>query len=186
MWGWIAGALALLPVLLVLALFVPVDVSVRRELGERARVRIGWMWDRVGFDLHGKAREKTEAESESKTGRPLAIGAMLQTEGFPAACARCVWRLWRSWRLRELRARVHIGGADPAETGMLAGTIAPLTALAAVGATIEIAPDFERERLDAEGRAAARVWPALALAAMIAFLLTPATIRAIRRGRRAA
>lgn len=187
MWGWIAGAFALLLLLMAAALLVPVDVSVQRDLGQRVRVRIGWLWGRVGFDVHGKTKaEPQQEEEDAEERRRIAIGPMLSTDGFLSACARCLRRLWRSWNLRELRARLHLGGADPAETGLLAASVAPLAALAAVGAVVEIAPDFERERLEAEGRFAARVWPALALGAVIAFVLTPATWRAWSRGRRAA
>lgn len=181
--GWLLLALALLVVTLVLLIPLDAVLDARAGGGElQRRARLEWLFGLVKGELRPRGAHPDDAGARE---RRLDLLAMWRTDGFPETVRRLLSRLRRSGRLRELSAHVRFGLVDPAETGRAMGVVAPALVLLPLprGADVRVEPDFERERFDADLHARVRAWPLLALAAMVAFLLTRATWRALRAGR---
>lgn len=184
--------LAALAAVLALLLAVPVDVGVTAHRRERlqARVTVRWLWGRVrlpvpeGGGAKAKKPKTTEKPARPKSGRPSGARralAVVRTPGFPRRAARLLGRLAGRVRVRRLELAVRLGLDDPADTGRLWGVIGPAAALVPVppSARVAVTPDFTAPvfHLDAEGEA--RVVPLAVLGSVAAFLLAPATLRAL-------
>lgn len=189
--------LAILAILVAL-LAVPVHVSgrARKEGTFEGRVRVRWLFvDRriETGDAHERepreARARPPAEKQEEKRRRSVRGVLhaLRTEGLAAAARRLVARTIRSARVERFTLVGRAGAGDPADTGLLFGALAP--ALATLWmvprANVSILPDFAHAGVAGELEGEARVVPLRALAAFVAFALTPATIRAWFRFRRA-
>lgn len=185
---WVAGIAAAL--LLLLAVPVDVGFEVRRRERTEARVHVGWLWGRVRIPVRkGRAKppraRRARAERRARRpGRPSPARravAMLRSPHFPRRVVRLARALAARFRIRRLELSARLGLDDPADTGRLWGLVGPVAALVALPAAARIAvtPEFAGPRFELEARGEARFVPVLVLAVLAAFLLSPATLRAL-------
>ena len=178
--GGVAGLLGLL------AIPVDVAISVRRDDGVWAgRVTLGWLFGLVRVRLRkpGKrARGKSGHTGMGRHGRggSRRLATAIGTDGF----ARLILRLGRNLihhiHVHDVVLRARVGLADPADTGRLWGLVGPasVAAEALPGSCIEVSPDFDAEVFDLDGSGSVRFLPVALLGAVLAFLLSPSTLRA--------
>jgi hypothetical protein len=92
----------------------------------------------------------------------------------------------RSLHIRDFSLRAWLGMEDPADTGVMFGTLAgTMGALVPRGTRIDLAPDFTGPR--AEVVLGGRLWlvPGRMLLHLVALLLTPSVLQALYRLARA-
>ena len=124
--------------------------------------------------------DRGEAERKSSSWNLQDVLSILRTEGLKDNLKHLLGGLARAIRISYLRASLHIGLEDPADTGLIAACI-----WSAAGylqsfypLEIDIQPSFCQERLDGEGSAALRIWPALLLLAFLRFALSRPSLSA--------
>ena len=181
------------------ALAVPVDLEVARPGGGLpTSVRVGWLGGRViwepvpGTETQADAEEPAPPEGEEeeepsgqrRPGVRRALAA-LGTPGLAPTAGRTLARMGAAVRLRRAAATVRL--PDPADTGRLWGLVGPgAAALPADWRTrLDLRPDFSPGEPEVTGRLTARVVPLRLVAAVLAFLLSPAVLRAGWRAARA-
>jgi hypothetical protein len=105
--------------------------------------------------------------------------AMFRVRGFLGRLLLLARRLVRSIHVQYVEVDLEVGTGDPAETGLIFGVIAPSVALATFGFTpnIRIQPNFVENTLEGYARVAVRVYPIMLLPPLVAFVLSPATLR---------
>ncbi|MBA4176257.1 MAG: hypothetical protein C0505_06820 [Leptothrix sp. (in: Bacteria)] len=179
--------------LLLLLLAVPVGVEFRlRRVGAfDARVTIRWLFGlvrlRAGWPMPAAGARRPAPARRAKPGHGPrgSPGRALRLFG-DAAFRRRVVRLVRDLvaaaRLRDLSLHARLGLGDPADTGRLWALIGPLNAAAQGLARCElrVEPDFGDPVFEFDARGAALLVPLRLLALGVAFVLSPATLRAWR------
>jgi hypothetical protein len=180
---WILAVIAGLLLFAVLVLAVPVDLTfqIRRDGAFSSKVRIGWLFNRIGRDLTGrKEPEKTQPARKRPRAKPFL--AMVRSRGFLRRLLRYLRDVLRAMQLRELEGDLRVGLSDPADTGMLFALIMPVTAgvRAAVPVDVRIRPDFQRPVLQGYLNGDLRVVPIRLLAVSLVFACSPATLRGLR------
>lgn len=197
----LAVVLGGLLIALVVLLALPARFTLRVERDERTRLsaEIGWLGGRLPlrYTREPGTAPATEAEREEPEAEPTAgpsaldrasqALAVLRTEGFLERTGRLVGDLVRSFRFEQLSLRLHVGTGDPADTGILYGRVqAAMPALRAVPrAHLALEPDFDRRVAHGSGQLALRAVPLRLLWSLGTYLLSPATLRAVRAARRA-
>ncbi len=197
---WIAltllGVLAVVFSLVLALLAVPVDLafSVTKEEWFESTARLGWLFGLIGTDLGGdkkkpkddegdeEVKEKEEKPKKKGKGRGAgALFAVLRSRGFIGNCVRLAERLLRTPRVRELKIVLRVGLGDPAETGMLLAMLNPPLAIVAANSSFDITvePDFYEEVLEGCLRGSVRVVPIRLIPSLVAFGLSPTTIRGL-------
>ena len=179
--------------LAVLLLSIPVDLAFSYERGEdsRTRMRIGWLFGLIGKDLGGgkKGREKKPKEMKAKKGRRSFRGplAVFRARGFSGRLLLLARRLVRSVQVRDVDVEFQVGTGDPVETALLFGVIGPSVALARsrFSPNIRIEPNFVEETFEGHARGTLRVYPIKLIPSLVAFALSPATLRGVRALKRA-
>jgi hypothetical protein len=189
------ATLAILAVLAaLLVLVVPIDLSFRFHGVEalEAQVAIGWLFGLIHrpVRLTGNARRARPSDAQAKRGgRRTHLAFMLRQAAFRRRLIRLAGDLFRAARFRDLGLRLRLGLGDPADTGRLWALVGPLTAAAGrlPNAQISIEPEFIDTALEFDLRGRIVIVPLRVLALVIAFALSPPSIRAWRsiRGSRA-
>jgi len=109
--------------------------------------------------------------------------SILQTEGLKDNLKLLLRGMARAIRISYFRASLYIGLEDPADTGLIAACLwsaaGYLQSLYPI--EIDIQPSFCQERLDGEGCAALRIWPAFLLLALLRFALSRPSLSASLR-----
>jgi hypothetical protein len=188
---WLAGIAAAVLVLLA----VPVDVAVTARRRERleTRVRVRWLWGLVVLPAPKGGAEKPRRK-KSKKRKPRARRAsarralaVLRAKGFARRALHLPRALLRRVHVRAFDIDLRLGLDDPADTGRLWGFIGPATAMLALPppARVAVTPEFAEPVLHLDARADVRVVPAALLLVLLAFALSPATLRALVAGVRA-
>ena len=177
-------AALLLAALVVAALAVPVDVHARAALDDELTVslRIGWLDERLSYDI----TPSSEPSHEKKRVRPTrAQLALLFEEPFRRRVEQLVGRLRRWISIEQLYGRGRFGLPDPADTGMALGWLYPLLALSHAQRKVdfELSPHFGGEMLEGQLDGSVRAVPLGVLLAGLGFVLTPETLRTLRRWR---
>jgi len=189
--------LAIMAGLLVLSLAVPVDVAFRFEgiAAFNGRFVIRWLFGLVRFSLAvpDPARRRREAprprphargqraNRESRGGRSRVVAALQQSE-FRRRAYRLVRDLIRAARPTEMSLRLRLGLGDPADTGRLWALVGPLSAAARNlrCADVRVEPVFGDPALEFEAQGRFRLVPIQFLGLIVAFALSPPSIRAWR------
>ncbi len=167
-------------------LAVPFDLRVQLRYQARLRTEVELRWF---FGLVPLRTTGPEASEQPRSVRPrgrFSAGSMLRTEGFARRCLRFAGQLLRSAHIRELELVGRVGFDDPADTGQLWALLGPLNGLASTlhPARVSIEPDFAGEVLEVEGVGDLRVVPGRVIVVVLAFALSPVTLRALRAGAR--
>lgn len=190
----------LLVVLAALVLFAPLELAVRCERHPpfRCRVELRWLFGLVATELEPSAEQEPEpAESAEvsprkkrrrKRRRPVHVMAMLRTRGFLRGSARLAGRLLHAFRFRDVFVRLRAGFDDPADTGILCSWLMPAAAYleARHPGHWDVAPEFSAPAFDLAVRGRVSVTTARLLWPVLAFGLSPSTLRgliALRTGR---
>jgi hypothetical protein len=193
LWTALFAALAL--VLALLAVPVDVALAARRRDRLETRVTVRWWWGRVclpmskGGPKARKARKPKKPRKARKPGRPSGARralALLRSPDFPRRVIALVRGLLARVHVRRLELAVRLGLDDPADTGRLWGVVGPAAALLnpPAPARVEVAPEFGGALFHLDAAAEARVVPAAVLGTVVAFLLSPVTLRAMRAAAR--
>jgi len=177
---WIAlslGAIALAAALLAM----PVDLRfLADEAAGSSRMRIEWAFGLIALDMRGHGKRSAEADQRAALGIRKLL-RLWNSDVRPRATA-LLQRLLRTVRFRNLCGRARIGLGDPAETGMALAMLLPLTyALDAVpGVELQVEPDFQGTGVSGDMQGAVRVFPILVIPPVVAFALSPTTLRSLR------
>jgi len=191
--AWLAAALATMVLVILVALAVPVQLDVSAELTDRlrGRVRLRWWFASVALGSRKTVASKPAAaatrtkSAATRPGRGRAALAAITSPGFVTRVKRLVLDLLGRIHVRHFRLRARYGLGDPADTGQLCGTLAPVLALtSARGLDVRCLPEFGDAVLDGSCSGTIAVRPLSVLAVIIAFLCSPALWRAIGAWRR--
>jgi hypothetical protein len=161
---------------------IPFDLAfeVHARDGGKSRARLGWLWGRLGVDLHGSKKKRSKPKAPKRRVPWRRIRAGLQARGFLVEVRNLGMRMLRCLHISELRAAIDVGLDDPADTGTLYGFTEALRATVALPqpVVILVRPDFERTDLRFAAVGRVRVVPLEVLVVSLRFLLAVATIRA--------
>lgn len=178
--------------LLVLLHAVPIDVSFQFEGIEafKGRITIRWLFGLVRFRILLPAAAKPPSEPDAAWARvkPGERGArdnmlaVLRQAAFRRRVYRLVKDLVRAAHLQQLRLRMRLGLGDPADTGCLWAFVGPLNALAQNlrNAEVQIEPEFMDPVFEFQAHGRVLLVPLQFLGLVIAFALSPPSIRAWR------
>ena len=112
--------------------------------------------------------------------------AVLRTRGLLRRLGRLASTLRPHMKLEEFHVRTHFGFDDPADTGVVYGFLSPMLVMARMrGLNIDCRPMFLESGLTGSAGGTVHVRPLSVLPALIAFLLSPPAIRAMRSAWRA-
>jgi hypothetical protein len=192
--------LAVLLVILVLLLAVPIELvfDVTRIDRFSTNVKVKWLFGLIRFSVNkpdtsaAQPKETTKAETMIKTKQQKTttsssnLIAALKQSAFRRRVYRFVKDLLRATHSRDIFLRLRIGLGDPADTGRLWIFLGPVAAIAANAgdAVIRIEPEFINPTFEIDGRGAFRLMPLEFITLVIAFMLSPTTLRAWRTLRR--
>ena len=191
--------IAAILVLVGLLLAMPVDVAfvLKREEVWRGRVYVAWMSGRVRIGMRvGRLRKKGRRRRVlRKSGRAVyrqrrRLSAMLRSEGFIRRVVQLIRQLVRLTRPRRFRLKCVFGLENPADTGRLAGLLAPLKGFAGAMSLgresyvwIQVTPDFTGPRSSGHCSTSMHFVPLKIFGAFFAFLFSEPVIRAAKAAR---
>jgi hypothetical protein len=194
--GTVLTVVASVLALIVLLLAVPIDIAFRfKGIGAlEGQATIRWLFGLVRLRLRvpnqaramrprGSAEQVGAAWRKPKStgGRGRALAVLRQAE-FRRRAMRFAADLWRAAHLSELALWVRLGLGDPADTGRLWALLGPLNALAqgVRDADVRIDPEFIDPVLEFDARGRSLLVPLQILMLVIAFALSPPSLRAWR------
>lgn len=193
-------SLAVLLVILVLLLAVPVELvfAIKRSDEISTNVKVKWLFGLIRFSVNkpgtsaAQPKKTTKADTMIKTKQQKTTTSSsnlivaLKQSAFRRRVYRFVKDLLRATHSRDIFLRLRIGLGDPADTGRLWIFLGPMAAIAANtgDAVIRIEPEFINPAFEIDGRGAFRLMPLEFIALVIAFMLSPSTLRAWRTLRR--
>jgi len=195
---WVAVAIGVSVALMVVALAAPVVVDIDAERGETAAVRwrVTWLFgllDARSGTRRGAATtapesaapQPREPATRRKRGGRVALAA-LRTRGFARRVARLIGTLFRRVQIERFHVAGRFGLEDPADTGFVYGCLSPLVVLAGTeGLNVHCGPMFEEAGVKGVIGATVRVRPLAVLGTIVAFLVSPPAVRAMRAAWRA-
>jgi hypothetical protein len=112
--------------------------------------------------------------------------AVLRTRGLPGRFGRLALAFGRRVRFEDVLLRVSFGFDDPADTGIVYGFLSPWLIMATMrGWNVGCWPTFLEAGVTGKLQGTVRVRPLAVLGTIIAFLLSPPVLRAIRSAWRA-
>lgn len=194
----VVATIAVLLALIVASLAVPVMlvIDARRVDTLEARWRVRWLFGLVDIrSSRGRpalpSSERSDAErSDAALGRKSAKGrrrgarmgiAVLRTRGLLRRVERLALALFRQVKLEDFHLRTAFGFDDPADTGVVYGFLSPLLVMAGIRRlNVDCRPMFLESGLRGDLRATVRVRPLSVVGPLVAFLLSPPVIRAMR------
>lgn len=190
---WLVG-LAVVVLGIVAVLAIPVQLEVSAELTDRWRghARLRWWFAVVNLGSRTTVAKKPAPAvakpkpTAARPGRGQAALAVIRSPGFVTRVVRLGRDLVTRVHVRRFQMRARYGLGDPADTGQLCGTLAPLMAMASArGIDVQCLPEFGDAVLDGACSGTIAVRPLSVLAVIIAFLSSPPAWRAARAWRRA-
>lgn len=185
----------LLLAFLVALLAVPLTVafSVHRVEQTRCEIRFRWLFGlvrfRVRFPRAGKGRSRRAAAPVKRTrssrrakrkGRGRAALSLIREAAVRRRVYRFVGDVFRATHARDLLLRLRVGLGDPADTGRLWALVGPVAGMAQniASAEVRIEPEFTDAAFEVEGSGRFRLMPIQFIWLTVAFVLSPAMIRA--------
>jgi len=181
--------LATLLVINIAVFAVPVDLdfTVRRDEKFQGHASVGWLFGLVRIPLQPTNKgnrqkpQKKKAERSRSQRDELHVAAMLRSPGFLSRLIRLLHHIRGCIHIRQLRLQVRLGLDDPANTGQLWGIVGPLALAVPVpaGADVAIQPEFTGATFQIDGEGAIRIVPIEIIGILIAFTLSPTTLRGL-------
>ena len=188
--------------LTILLLAVPVNLvyALRKDGALRGRLVVYWMFGLFRVSLHPGRRKKARSSKRRRERRALVLSgarravrrrrdilSILRTRGLLRGLVNMLRDALRSMKPRRARVELVIGLEDPADTGRLAGMLAPLRVLYGrrnlgreSNVAIEVTPDFTGPRLQGYSCASVQFVPLRLFAIVIGFLFSPPVFRAVK------
>ena len=189
--------LQLIEILLVLVLVLlifPISVAFRidRIKETKGHMDLHWLFGLVRFKIGipgpikavsrhpQKPRKKTKKRKQDDNVR-VAI-ALLKQPTFRRRAFQFIKNLLRAIHARDFSLRLRIGLNDPADTGHLWGFLGPVAGIAKnlSSAEIIIEPEFIAPALEVESQGKLRIIPLQFITLVTAFMVSPATLQALR------
>ena len=189
-----AGLVALFGVLVVPVVFV---IDAERAATVKTTWRVRWLYGLVNVEStrrrpppsspdQTRAHEPTPASPPKRMRRSRMVIAVLRTRGLPGRFGRLVLAFGRRVRFEDVALRVNFGFDDPADTGIVYGLLSPWLVMATMrGWNVGCWPMFLETGVTGKLQGTIRVRPLAVLGTIIAFLLSPPVLRAIRSAWRA-
>jgi hypothetical protein len=182
----IAGLLAI-PVVIVL--------DVERDGRWRARWHVSWLFG----VLNVRSAKRNPASSAAEAVEPRTRGstsgrkrggrvflAVLRARGFVRRVVPLARALFRKVRFDRFHLDATFGMGDPADTGLVYGCVSPVFVQAGIrGLDVQCTPLFLESGLRGVLGATVRIRPLSIVGTIVAFLLSPPAIRAMRAAWRA-
>ena len=172
---WAIYVFASLLVLPVLALCIPLDITISFDTRQKPKfsTRLRWLFGLVTSELAGK--EKPADHKPRPERKKLEFSTMLdilRTKGLARQFLRLIKRIFRRIKIRELAADLKIGLENPADLGLLFAFLAPLNLLIQYFSPHQIVlqPNFTEEVfLQGHAHATARLQPILLVPLLAGF-----------------
>lgn len=188
--------------LTILLLAVPVNLvyALRKDEVWRGRLIVYWMFGLFRVSVRPGRRKAARSSKRRRKRREMIVSgtkgvvrrrhmvlAILRTRGLLRGLLHLLRDLLRSLKPRRLRVELVIGLEDPADTGRLAGVLAPLRLLFGrrtlgkeSNVSIDVTPDFFGPRLQGYSCASVQFVPLKLIAIVIGFLFSAPVFRAVR------
>jgi hypothetical protein len=151
-------------------------VSVRHQLGARSELKRDGTPPETPAAAPVESRKRDTPTKRKKPRRRRSLGDLFNA--IPHFF-NFITRLFAQTRIRTLEFNCRAGLADPADTGMLCGALAP--AFAALNAsdqsTISFWPDFTEQCFDVQSRGKVSFVPVRYLLVVLTFVMDPKTWR---------
>jgi hypothetical protein len=182
--------------LLIFLLAVPIDLEYQfdNQLEKKSSTRIIWLFGLVNVELKkhkhdielkkskipkAKKKRKTTANVKSNI-RPFLV--VIKSEGFLKRILKLFREMLTVAEIRQLQARLGFGLGDPAETGQLYGMVSPMFVFmyAMPGVNFVVIPIFDRTIFQVEISAALRIVPLRFVRAILYFIFSIESLRAIK------
>lgn len=171
---------------LALLLAVPVAVAFRLQRVEAlgGRITVRWLFGLVRFEFRvpGAGKPAPARARPGKRGHRGSFPALLRQAAFRRRVYRLVKDLAAAAHPREVSLRIRLGLGDPADTGRLWAFVGPLNA--ATGnfrnVQMQIEPEFMDPTFEFHFAGRLLVIPLQLVALVLAFALSPASLRAWR------
>ena len=187
---WLIITLVSLVTFFLLILCIPLDLSLRLDVNDRARfdLKLVWLFGLVAKKIrkkertarHKKAKPKKVKDKKGSAKKALRI---LHTKGLFKQTKVLVTEIFKSLSIKQIRADFTIGLDNPADTGLFFAYIGPAFVLLnhPERHSISIKPSFEDEAiLEGYVRAVVRVLPVRLVIPLLKFIFSPTTFRIIR------
>jgi hypothetical protein len=178
-------------VLLILLLSIPLDAVLHLDIygKPKLKARLVWLFSLVSKEVSKdkKPKEKRK-EVKAKPGRKKkgikakTVIEILQTKGLLRNLIGLISDILRCPRIKELEVDFVVGLNDPADTGLLFAFIGPATVFFnhLFHHMIRIQPSFDEAVLEGYSSVTVRLQPVQLVPAIIRFVFSFATIRAIK------
>lgn len=182
--------------LLIFLLAVPIDLEYQfdNQLEKKSNTRIIWLFGLVNIELKKhkrdielkkskipKAKKKRKTTANVKTNIRLFL-AVIKSEGFLKRILKLFREMLTVSEIKRLQARLGFGLGDPAETGQLYGMVSPMFTFmyAMPGVNFVVIPIFDRTIFQAEISATLRIVPLRFIRAILCFIFSIESLRAIK------
>lgn len=129
---------------------------------------------------HLSTARESKSTSRTKTSNSTRVLSLLKQAPFRRRLYKFIQDLLQASHYRDLFLRLRIGVGDPADTGQLWILLGPLAAMARNlrNATVRIEPEFIDPMFNVQSRGKFRFIPLEFIALVIAFALSPPSLRA--------
>jgi hypothetical protein len=173
---WVlAGILIAILTVILAVICTPIRIKALFDTDEKpvANVRVAIFGGLISIPM-GRAgtanKKKNSAKNKNKKQKRTSRWTVDWRSGLQAV-PRLISRLINQVNIEEVDAKIRFGFPDPADTGLIYGLTVPGTMWASDKDNIEFAlqPDFERARLDGDGKFVVRFTPFLIIVPLIGF-----------------
>ncbi|MBM3167116.1 MAG: hypothetical protein FJZ94_06690 [Chloroflexi bacterium] len=184
---WAVYLIASLVLLALLALCIPIYISLRFDTSQKPKlsIRLRWLSGLVSSELTGEKKTSDDIlKPETKGLEPSTILDILRTKGLASQFFRLVRNIFRKIKIKELAADLKVGLENPADLGLLFALLAPLNLLARYFSPypISLQPNFTEEAfLQGYAHATARLQPILFFPPLAGFILSKPVLIATRK-----
>jgi hypothetical protein len=188
-------------VMVVVLLAIPIEVNfdINRIEKIHGHVNLRWLFGLARFriaiptppkkpKLKRNAVAAKAAAGHKQKSAPLKIFSALKQPAFRRRTYRFIKSLLRATHSHNLQLRIRIGLGDPADTGQLWALLGPVSAIAANlhHANVLIEPEFINTTIEFRSQGEFRLVPLEVILLVVAFMLSPPSLKAWRILRRGA
>ncbi|MBI2832376.1 MAG: hypothetical protein HYX79_08985 [Chloroflexi bacterium] len=182
---WVLVALAGLAALFVLALSVPLDVTLRIDVQGKPQftVRLRWLFGLVTREVKPQRKKAEERKPSNIRGQAKFVFEILRTDGLLKQVRGLLRDILRRIKVKELKADFRVGLGNPIETGLLFAAMAPAKALAGIAGPfdIRVQPVFDETVFEGYSYIEARMRPIRLVMPLTRFVFSKPVIRTLRK-----
>lgn len=176
--------------LAILAIPVNLVFTIHRHESSQWRIDLYWLFGLVRIPLpsqHTMRKVRQHPPTKKRKVPPLFGGrdrmmSVLKSEGFMKRIVRLLKDLLRTVHVHRFGVHARFGLDDPADTGQLWGMAGPLAALLSHSRSVHVhlEPEFTAETFDLDSEGHIRMIPIQIIFVILTFLISPATLRAVK------